>query len=147
MNKRKFLPTITGALLLFVGIGATAGGLGALLDPSGESMGVPLSLLEPSPFEDFLIPAIFLLIVNGIGSLVASYLTLKNFRYAGMATILLGFIMILWMLAQFFWLSGYNWLHYTFLGIGILEMFLGYMLHVRRNGHTLFPNHPRSHAH
>ncbi|WP_071393727.1 hypothetical protein [Bacillus tuaregi] len=147
MNKRKFLPTVTGAILLFVGIGAAAGGLGAILDPSGESMGVQLALLENSPFENYLIPAIFLFFVNGIGSLMVSYLAFKNYRYAGMLTMILGFILVLWILAQLYWLSGVNWLHYAFLGIGLLEMILGFLFHMRRNGYTLFRNHPRSHAH
>lgn len=147
MNKRKFLPSVTSALLLFVGIGATAGGLGAMMDPSGESMGVPIRLLEQSPFENFLIPGIFLFFIIGIASLIVSYLAFKNYRHTGIATMVLGMVMILWISAQMYWLTDINWLHHLFLGIGIVEIILGFFFYVRRNGHRIFHKHRGSAAH
>ena len=44
MKSTNILPFGTAALLLFVGIGAVAGGLGVILDPSGESLGVSVEL-------------------------------------------------------------------------------------------------------
>lgn len=58
------------ALLLFNGIGALYGGWQLATDPTGGSMQMPLSYLQYSPFETYLIPGIVLFIANGIGSLV-----------------------------------------------------------------------------
>ena len=61
-----------GALQAFIGVGAVAGGLGLALDPSGESVGIPLELLAETPFTTFLIPGIVLFAVNGLGSLTGA---------------------------------------------------------------------------
>ena len=59
---RKSLFNGLGVLQAFIGVGAVAGGLGLSLDPSGESHGIPLELLEETPFATFLIPGIVLLL-------------------------------------------------------------------------------------
>lgn len=41
-------------------------------DPSGSALRLPASLLEGSPFPNFLIPGMFLLAVNGIGSMIGA---------------------------------------------------------------------------
>ena len=41
-RKAKQLATILGALQIFIGLGAVAGGLGLVLDPSGANLGIPL---------------------------------------------------------------------------------------------------------
>ena len=61
----KRLSKALGILQLFIGLGAVAGGLGLVLEPDGSNLGMPLSMLEHSPFSDFLIPGLVLLLVNG----------------------------------------------------------------------------------
>lgn len=46
-------------------VGATAGGVGLVQDPI-KNIGMPLSMLEGSPFSDYLIPGLILLIVVGL---------------------------------------------------------------------------------
>ena len=70
MKSTNILPFGTAALLLFVGIGAVAGGLGVILDPSGESLGVSVDLLINSPFKNFLIPGIVLFTVSWLNKLI-----------------------------------------------------------------------------
>ena len=53
-------------LLGFLGVGALFGGGVLIVSPSGKLFGMPLSLLDNSPFTDFLIPGLILFIVLGL---------------------------------------------------------------------------------
>jgi hypothetical protein len=148
MKSTNILPFGTAALLLFVGIGAVAGGLGVILDPSGESLGVSVNLLMDSPFKDFLIPGIILFTIIGLTSLLISYLTFKQHLLSGGATIILGFIMIIWIVLQVYWIGWLTSLQPTFLIIGFAEIILGYMLHSRNLFYfRKFWNHFNHHNH
>ena len=59
------------ALLLIQGLGGTAGGLALSLRPDGSVMHMPVSYLDGSPFADYLIPGLILLLVLGVAPLVA----------------------------------------------------------------------------
>lgn len=126
MNEMKFLPNGTGILLSLVGLGAFASGIGLMTGPDGSKLGLSLELLEDSPFEDFMIPGIVLLVVIGIGSFFGAYLNFTTHRYAGLFTMALGLFLILWILAQAWWLGWINWLQPIFLLTGAAEMLLGY---------------------
>ena len=102
-----------------------------MLDPSGESLGIPLELLGETPFATFLIPGIFLFAVNGLCSLTGAIVSFARHRYAGHAAIVLGVFLIAWILAQVYWFAGFHWLHWLYLGIGIVELALGWS--VRRS--------------
>lgn len=52
--------------LALLGLGGLHEGIALVLDPSGSSMGVPLSLLDGLPLSDFLLPGLFLLMVMGL---------------------------------------------------------------------------------
>lgn len=56
-------------LLLLVGFQALSGLFGGgllVLDPSGEILGLPLSVLDGAPFTDFLVPGLILFLVLGV---------------------------------------------------------------------------------
>jgi hypothetical protein len=115
-----------GILQAFIGVGAVAGGLALVLDPSGEGLGMPLELLEETPFATFLIPGIILLVVNGLGSLAGAIASFARRRYAGHAAVALGAFLVAWILVQVYWFSGFHWLHWLYLGLGIVELALGW---------------------
>jgi hypothetical protein len=148
MKSTNILPFGTAALLLFVGIAAVAGGLGVLLDPSGESLGVSVDLLINSPFKNFLIPGIVLFTIIGLTNLLVSFLTFKQHLLSGGATIILGFIMIIWIVLQVYWIGWLTSLQPTFLIIGFAEIILGYVLHSRNLFYfRKFWNHFNHHNH
>ncbi len=125
-------PSILLAVLqAFIGIGAVAGGLGLALDPSGESLGMPLELLEETPFATFLIPGIVLFAVNGLGSLTGAIASFVRHRYAGHVAIALGAFLVAWILVQVYWFAGFHWLHWLYLGLGIVELALGWSVRRR----------------
>jgi hypothetical protein len=64
-------------LMLFLAVSAIGGGIGILRDPSGAFLTMSARDLAGSPFSDFSIPGIFLLVVLGFGSAVAALLLWK----------------------------------------------------------------------
>ena len=150
MKTFKALSYGTVGLLILIGIGAVLAGLGFILEPDGSGLGMSVKLLKDSPFNDFLIPGITLLVVNGIFSLVVAYLVYIENRYAGNATIVLGIAMIIWISAQVYWIGWVSGLQPLLLVIGCIEMGLGYYLNrVYNRPHGMFKSnsHHDSHAH
>lgn len=124
-----------GILQLFIGLGAIAGGLGLALDPSGASLGMPLAWLRTSPFSDYLVPGLFLLLVHGVGTGAGSFASFRRHRLAGEAAIVLGAVMMVWIVVQVWWIQQLHWLHPLYFGLGVLELALG--LRLRRNEQQL----------
>jgi hypothetical protein len=60
-------------LLLALGAGGIYGGFLLTDDPSGRLLQMPLNALQGSPFQDFLIPGIILLLFNGFLPLLIAY--------------------------------------------------------------------------
>ncbi len=120
-----------GALQAFIGLGALGGGFMLVIDPSGSALGVPLSFLEGSPFTDFLIPGIFLLVVNGIGSLIGAGFSFTRRRYSQEIAIVLGAILVAWIVIQVIIIRSFSWIHVLYLILGVVELGLG--LYIRRH--------------
>jgi hypothetical protein len=126
-NNRKWPAALLGGIQIFVGIGAVPAGIVMIVDPSGSSLWMSVEMLRNSPFLNFLIPGIFLLVVNGILSLLASAASFERHRFAGEIAVGLGTFLILWIVIQVWWL-GIHWLHFLYFGLGIVELVLGLML-------------------
>jgi hypothetical protein len=116
---------ILGIIQLFIGLGAVAGGLGLALDPSGTNVGLPIEMLENSPFSTFLIPGIVLFTVNGLGSLVGAALTFTRRRGGAEMAMALGAFLVAWIVIQVYWVQGIHWLHWLYFILGLLEFALG----------------------
>lgn len=114
-----------GALQLFIGLGGVAGGAALVLDPSGDSQGIPLALLENTPFVDYLIPGLVLFFVIGLGTSLAGVLTIRRNRYAGGLAVVCGVILIVWIVAQVWWIGLLHWLQPAFFALGFVESLLG----------------------
>ena len=115
-----------GVLQAFIGIGAVAGGLGLMLNPSGGSLGLPLELLEKTPFSTYLVPGLVLFTVNGLGNLAGAVASFTRRRFAGEIAMALGAFLVAWILIQVYWMSGFHWLHWLYLVLGIVEAALGW---------------------
>lgn len=124
-SQRRAVYILLGCLQVFIGLGAVAGGLMLVLDPSGESMGIPLELLKDSPFPDYLIPGLVLLAVNGIGSLIASRLTFAGSQWTDKLAIGLGLFLMCWICVQVFFFKDIHWLHILYFALGLIEFGLG----------------------
>lgn len=148
MNKEKMLSYGTGALLAIIGLGAVGCGMMLMLQPDGESIGLSLDLLENTPFENFLIPGIVLFAINGVASLVGAFLSFKNHRYAGFATMILGVAMIIWITAEVYWIGGESFLQPTMFTVGLAELILGFYQQTQHpDYHGFFKHQHHTHAH
>lgn len=136
----KHIYTGLGVLQAFIGIGAVAGGLSLVLDPSGANLGTPLAMLEATPFTTFLIPGIVLFTVNGLGTLAGAIVSFTHQRYAGEVALALGAFLIAWILIQGYWMAGFHWLHWLYLILGIVEVILGWSVRRRTASHVHYAN-------
>jgi hypothetical protein len=123
-------------LLAFLGLGAIGGGGILIVSPSGKLIGMPLSLLDKSPFADFLIPGIILFVVLGLipcGLVIALLTTPESvladrlnvypdMHWAWTGSVYVAFALIIWLQAEMMFLQAVGWLHtfYMFLAIAIL---------------------------
>ena len=65
-------------------------------------MGLPLSLLERTPFDDFLIPGIILGFFNGILSLVFAFLVARKHPHQAWFILFQGAVLIIWLATEVF---------------------------------------------
>ena len=132
--KKSFTCYILMFLVFFQSISAIAGGWGLVSEPSGSNLGFTVSMLEHSPFPDFLIPGLFLLIVLGIGPAIILYGLIrkpklrlaeminiyKNYHWAWTFSYYLGIVLILWIDIQVFFLRELSILHFIYSVLGVL---------------------------
>jgi hypothetical protein len=95
------------ALLILQGISAVGGGAVLVAAPDGSMLGMPLSALDGTPFPNFLIPGLILLVVLGITPLVIAYGLVRRFRWAWPAALLFGPALMVWIIVQIL-LIGYS---------------------------------------
>jgi hypothetical protein len=115
--------------LYFVGTSALIGGWGLLSDPSGEAVGLSLNLLENTPFRDFYFPALILLLVNGLGSLIIGSLAIMKAKYFQLLIVMQGLLLIGWIMIQMAMIGAIYWLQFLYGGIGLLIMVSGILLY------------------
>jgi len=123
-------------LLSFLGIGALYGGGVLIISPSGKLIGMPLSLLNKSPFSDFLFPGIILFGVLGVFPVLLVFALINkpsnpflesvNFfsdmHWSWSFSIYTAFALIIWIQVEMMFLNAVSWLHtfYMFLAIAII---------------------------
>ncbi|MBX2970039.1 MAG: hypothetical protein KF803_11770 [Cyclobacteriaceae bacterium] len=115
-------------ILIFNGVSACFGGWMLTASPDGSSLGMTVSLLEHSPFGNFLIPGIVLFTVIGLLSLVSAYLIFRHVTRYSFLTILMGLILIGWIVVQAIMIQTVNYLHVIFVAAGLLLIVSGLLL-------------------
>lgn len=120
---------------LFIAIGAIPAGLLYIIDSSGGLMGQTPDLLTRSPFGSFLVPGLFLFVINGFGNLVASILTWRNHPKSRLLSMSLGAILCLWIIIQVYWISLGSFLQPLLFIIGLCEFGLAYWLWKKSKQH------------
>lgn len=111
----------TGAIILFC-------------DPTGK--GLDISNLLPSlralPFarifmHDFIFVGIALLISLGLSNTITAIFLYKEAEKAYQLTMVCGFILLLWSAVMIF-IFDFSWIPNTLFGIGVGQLFLGFLL-------------------
>ena len=132
-------------LLIFLGMGAIFGGSVFILSPSGGFFGMPLSMLDGSPFIDFLIPGIILFTVLGVFPIIVSVALIKRLEYklaelfnffsdmywAWTYSIYIAFGLIIWIQIEMTVLKAVHWSHTLYMFISIAILFVALLPQVR----------------
>jgi len=117
-----------GILQLFIGLGAFVCGILMIIKPDGSLMKMPLSMLNGSPFRDFLVPGIILFTINGAGNLYSGFLSFRQHKLAGFGGIFFGLGMMIWIFIQVNMIAGGSWLQYLYFSLGLIELLLGFAI-------------------
>lgn len=128
MNKKKRVLTYSlGALQAFIGITAIAGGFRLVSNPNGTS-DIPIEWLSNSPFTNYLIPGMVLLIVIGFGNVLAGIVSFLRKRHAGSIAAILGTFLVLFMTIEVLLIGLRNFLQPLYFILGAIVLMLGLKL-------------------
>lgn len=143
-KSRPFFVNLLILLHILLAIGAIGGGGVLILAPDGSLMGMPVSLLENSPFSDFLIPGLILFIINGLYPLVVAYSLwrlpawrwpdainpFKQTHWSWAASLVVGTILVIWITVQVQFVP-YSPLQTIYFGWGVVTVALTLLPTVR----------------
>jgi hypothetical protein len=133
-------------LLLFLGLSALGGGALLIVSPSGKLLGgLPLSILDHSPFSDFLIPGIILFLVLGLSPCLLAVALIKkpynrfaehfNFfkdMYWGWSySIYIAFALIIWIQVETVVVQSVGWLQTFYMLYAIPIIFVALLPQIR----------------
>ena len=118
---------------LFIGIGAVAGGLSMIIDPSGKALHMDgmLPYFQVLPFSDvlfrdFLFSGFALLIVNGLTNLTAAVLLLKKKKTGVILGGIFGVTLMLWICIQFYMFE-FNFMSTAYFIFGLCQAVTGFV--------------------
>lgn len=118
---------------LFIGLGAVAGGLGMIIDPSGKALGMDAMLpyfrklpFSEVLFRDFLFSGFALLIVNGLTNLTAAVLLLRKKKPGVILGGIFGVTLMLWICIQFY-MFPLNFMSTSYFVFGLCQAVTGYI--------------------
>ena len=110
-----------GGLLSFGALNAFGGGYYGL---SGAS-GIPTEWLEGSPFPDYFVPSLILLVVVGGSFLLAAIAVFAGWRVARVAAVAAGLVVLGWLVAQVAIIGYVSWMQPTTAIAGVMVLLLG----------------------
>lgn len=110
-------------LLGFVAASAIVGGLVLCFHPQG-AFEMTTALLQPSPFNSFLIPGLILCIVVGGANLLALLRNLQNAATAFRWTLIAGLMTCGWMVVQIMMIQQFFWMQWLYLLAGFFTLLM-----------------------
>jgi hypothetical protein len=135
-EKKPLLIYVLMILIVFQALSAMPSAFMLIIKPSGELLKMPLSHLQHSPFNDFLIPGLFLFLVLGVMPLITFVGLVRPFQFklfealniykaqhwAWTFSYYTGIILILWINFQLLMIRQWDFLHlfYSLLGLMII---------------------------
>jgi hypothetical protein len=87
-------------VLNFQALRGLAGGIALVAAPDGSVMKMPVSSLEGSPFSDYLVPGLILLLVLGVVPIVAAIVLLLRPRAGWSLAFAVGCGLIIWLVVE-----------------------------------------------
>lgn len=111
---------------LFVAVGAVYGGVGLVAD---NAIHISDEWLTGTPFNSWLLPGVFLLLVVATPMTVAAVAELRRLRWAREASLLAGAAQIGWILAQWLIMQRFFVLQPIMLTAGVVVLLLAWAVH------------------
>ena len=111
---------VTVLLLAILGISALGGGAVLVAAPDGSIMHLPVSILDGSPFPDFLVPGLILGGLFGLGSFAVALMGLRRWPIAPFLAFAIGCGQMIWIVVELAIIKGVSVLHPTYFGIGLV---------------------------
>ncbi len=106
-------------LELFTAIPAILVGVQLVSDSTGASVGFPAGWIERTPFGSYLVPGLYLLLVNGFGMLILAALSAFRHWTAPWLTGVLGAGLVIWILVQLLVMPEFSFLQAIFGIVGL----------------------------
>ncbi|TCD01538.1 hypothetical protein [Pedobacter psychroterrae] len=133
-------------LLAFLGLGAIGGGGALIVSPTGKLIGLPLSLLDPSPFNSFLIPGLILFTVLGLAPCLLIIALLKkpeswfaemlncfsDMHWSWTYCVYIAFGLIIWIQVEMVFIQAVSWLHTFYIILALIMLFITLLPTVRQ---------------
>ncbi len=101
-------------LHFIVGFTALLGGGSLVVWWDGSMLKLPITLLESSPFHDFLLPGLILYGAVGVHNLIACFLVAKREPGAEVISFSAGSALLIWLVVQAVMISSTHWLQYGY---------------------------------
>ncbi|HSN60645.1 MAG TPA: hypothetical protein VLR49_06910 [Ferruginibacter sp.] len=120
--------TLLLILTCFIALSSIISGLMMISNPAGDLYNLPLSLLDGTPFTDYLVPGILLTLIVGIVNLHAVFYIVEQHPYRYNWAMAGGFIIIAWIIVQIILISMLQWLHFIYFFVGVLIILIAYQL-------------------
>jgi FtsH-binding integral membrane protein len=122
------MKTILFLLVSFTALTALSSGILMIYNPSGSFFQMSESLLNGTPFKNFLVPGIVLALLVGGTNLAAVILNLMRNKNRYNWAIAAGVMISGWIIVQMILISAFSWFQLLYLVIGILTILLAYQL-------------------
>ena len=126
--------TASLVLLFFLGLSALPASIFMLMDPSGSQMGLPLEMLDQTPFSNFLFPAILLGLFNGILSLLFAILVIMKNRLQAWMVMFQGSVLMIWLTVEVLMGLYYPALTLPYYLVAILLLSCGLLMKLSKSG-------------
>jgi hypothetical protein len=114
-------------LEVLIAANAYFGGIGLIRD----GMGMPDAWLESTPFDSWVLPGIALLLVIAVPMTIAAALEITESPYAYRASVAVGVVQMLWILAQLVVLRQFFFLQPLLFVLGATVVALAWLAHRR----------------
>jgi hypothetical protein len=111
---------ITIAALIWLGIGALAGGIALVTRPDGSNMQFDTAILAGSPFADFLVPGLVLGGLFGVGSLAVAAMGVRHHVAAPFLAFGIGCAQMIWIAVQLAIIGTLSFLHPLMFATGLV---------------------------
>jgi hypothetical protein len=119
-------------LLFFCSVSALFGGGALLFDPSGKLLGMPIEHLRYSPFDNFLAPAIILVLFVGVSSIIVAAFVMRRSPLFPLALVYQGAVLVIWIVVELIMIRSFSFLHLVYFVSGFLLFGMGIYLRERK---------------